>query len=192
MKSQVLLWGILFLLLTSFGGGCTGGQQEQKLVDEARVVSQEFMATLKQALTHGLGQGNAAGAIEICSRMAPAIADDISQRTGWRVARTSLKVRNPAHRPDTWESEVLSQFDARQAAGEDPAALEHHQILVVDGRRVFRYMQALPTGKLCLQCHGTELAPETVARLQELYPEDQATGYSEGDVRGAFTLSKNL
>ncbi len=30
------------------------------------------------------------------------------------------------------------------------------------------------------------------AKLAELYPDDRATGYKEGDIRGAFTLSKPL
>jgi hypothetical protein len=30
------------------------------------------------------------------------------------------------------------------------------------------------------------------AKLAELYPKDRATGFKEGDIRGAFTLTKTL
>ena len=43
---------------------------------------------------------------------------------------------------------------------------------------------------VCLTCHGRpeDLAPEVRARLQALYPRDQATGYRLGDVRGAVSV----
>jgi hypothetical protein len=54
-------------------------------------------------------------------------------------------------------------------------------------------MKAIPTAeKPCLACHGKEIAPKVAARLAELYPEDAATGYSAGEIRGAFTLSRPL
>ena len=55
-------------------------------------------------------------------------------------------------------------------------------------------MKALPTQGLCLNCHGSEdkMAPEVKARLSELYPNDKATGYSEGQIRGALTVKRPL
>ena len=53
-------------------------------------------------------------------------------------------------------------------------------------------MKAIPTGGLCLQCHGTAIAPKLAEKLSELYPEDKATGYSEGEIRGAFVVTRQL
>ena len=53
-------------------------------------------------------------------------------------------------------------------------------------------MKAIPIGGLCLQCHGTAIAPELAEKLSELYPEDKATGYREGDMRGAFVVTRRL
>jgi hypothetical protein len=44
----------------------------------------------------------------------------------------------------------------------------------------------------CLMCHGDNIDPATAAKLDELYPQDQARGYTAGQVRGAFTLKKKL
>jgi len=43
---------------------------------------------------------------------------------------------------------------------------------------------------VCLQCHGepAKLAPGVAEALKELYPDDQATGYSLGDLRGAISI----
>lgn len=65
---------------------------------------------------------------------------------------------------------------------------------MVDGKPVYRYLKALPTQDLCVQCHGTtDKVPAGVqARLKELYPEDKATGFSVGAIRGAITIRKPL
>jgi hypothetical protein len=53
-------------------------------------------------------------------------------------------------------------------------------------------MKAIPTGEVCLACHGSDITPEVAAAIDERYPDDMARGYSLGDVRGAFSLSKPL
>lgn len=44
---------------------------------------------------------------------------------------------------------------------------------------------------LCLNCHGDKnmLSEEVSAQLANLYPEDKATGYREGDFRGVIRVS---
>ncbi len=201
-KAKLVL--ILGTLSLSALGGC-GGEPDQKqdaatpagAIPQAQIASARQVVTtfgdeLKQALLAGLGEGGPTGALSICREMAPDIAARVTQQTGWSVGRTSLRVRNAENAPDDWESQVLAEFSSAQAAGRDPATLEHYEVVTVDGRRILRYMKAIPTGKLCLQCHGTEIARQTAAKLAELYPTDQATGYQEGDIRGAFTLRRPL
>ena len=36
----------------------------------------------------------------------------------------------------------------------------------------------------CLMCHGDNIAPPIAGRLASLYPDDRATGFLEGDLRG--------
>jgi hypothetical protein len=128
-------------------------------------------------------------AIEVCNEEAPAIARRHAEDKGWEVGRTSLKYRNPDNAPDPWELTVLQSFEARKAGGEDPAQIDHAAFVMQDGKRVFRYMKAIPTAEICLNCHGgAEVKPEVAAKLAEFYPDDQARGFSVGDIRGAFTI----
>ena len=53
-------------------------------------------------------------------------------------------------------------------------------------------MKAIPTQPLCLACHGQEIAPPVAEKLAELYPGDKATGFEEGDLRGAFVVVRQL
>jgi hypothetical protein len=39
---------------------------------------------------------------------------------------------------------------------------------------------------MCVTCHGADVAPDLRAKIEELYPDDQATGYAAGDLRGIF------
>jgi hypothetical protein len=51
-----------------------------------------------------------------------------------------------------------------------------------------RYMQAIVLQPMCAMCHGDSLAPEVRATIQENYPDDQATGFAVGELRGAFLI----
>jgi len=57
---------------------------------------------------------------------------------------------------------------------------------------VGRYMKAIPTGPQCVVCHGENVAPALAETIQRLYPDDQATGFAPGDLRGAFTVTVEL
>jgi hypothetical protein len=48
------------------------------------------------------------------------------------------------------------------------------------------YVEPIFVQPLCLTCHGTELAPELEAAIEQHYPSDEATGYVAGDLRGMF------
>jgi hypothetical protein len=83
---------------------------------------------------------------------------------------------------------VLEQFAQRAEAGEPIQQIKHAE--VVDGQ--YRYMQAIGTAEGCLGCHGEKIKPELLSLLDQRYPQDQARGFREGDLRGAFTLSRPL
>ena len=92
--------------------------------------------------------------------------------------------------PDAWERAALEDFDKRAAAGEAPAKLEK-------GERIgneYRFVKALPVQPLCLSCHGPaeQLSPAIKAAIGQHYPNDKATGYSEGQIRGVISVRKGL
>ena len=184
MKRACLLCLLLVLSLAA--------RAEDMYADEARQLVKQFASELKGRLVAGMKAGGPVNAIGFCNIEAPGIASKISSNSGWRVARTSLKLRNPGNQPDAWEKKVLEQFEAERLAGEDPTTLEHSETVTQNGKSTYRYMKAIPTGELCLACHGSHLAEGTSNKLAELYPEDRATGFSVGELRGAFSLEKDL
>lgn len=161
-------------------------------VAASQAAIQDFAGTLQGHLMEAMQEGGPIEAISVCQQVAPQIAEDISAETGWSVGRTSLKLRNPDNAPDAWERAVLEQFEERRAAGEPASDLAYHETVQEDGEEVFRFMRAIPTGGACLACHGSELGGDIQHALERLYPEDQAVGFSEGDVRGAFTIIQRM
>lgn len=170
-------------------GAQAGGNSEEPATanraEQARNLVQQFVGELKPRLQKAMAEGGPAHAIGVCAEVAPALMDDLSAESGWAVRRVSLQPRNTGRAvPDEWERDILTRFAEQQAAGTPAGELRH---AAVQGER-FRYMQAQATEGLCLACHGEDLSPEVVKALQIHYPEDQATGYQAGQVRGAISL----
>ena len=183
------------LLLTFLASPLVAGAGEPEFAAEAGAAATEFVQKLGAALKQELGASGPEGAIAVCKEIAPSLAAELSRRTGWRVARVSLRPRNPLlGQADAWEQQVLLRFDRAVAAGEAAERLEHVETVDEPQGRYFRYMKALPVQPLCLTCHGSAASiPESVRqRLAQDYPHDRAVGYETGQLRGAVTIKRRL
>ncbi len=159
------------------------------LAEEAKGAVQAMGGKLKGELEAAMKAGGPVEALNVCKDKAPEIAKAVSAEKGVQVSRVSLKNRNPEMgAANEWQTKVLNDFEAKKAAGTDPATIAYAEVVGNE----FRFMKAIPTGEVCLKCHGTDLSPAVTAKLTELYPNDKATGYKEGDLRGAFVVVKNL
>ncbi|MEY5099087.1 MAG: hypothetical protein RJA36_1806 [Pseudomonadota bacterium] len=193
MKKSVLLAAAL--ALPALGAGVahandTAAGTEPAWVSDARSVAAAIPPKLLQTLTAAIQQSGPAEAIGICRTEAPRMARAASEQTGWQIRRVSLRNRNPKAVPDDWERQTLESFERSQASGVDASQLERWDSVTENGQSVRRYMRALPTQALCLQCHGKaeDLGAGVAQRLGQLYPDDRGTGYSVGQIRGAMTL----
>jgi hypothetical protein len=187
MTKQILF--IFCALLASFTSYATDNQQ---LVNETRSAIKSLGSELKATLQSSMKSDGPVKAISVCNVQAPKLAQKVSTEKGMEVGRTSLKTRNPLNAPDPWELSVLEQFEHRKAEGEALKTIEYSEIVQHNGNKVFRYMKAIPTDDVCLMCHGKQIPENLSAELEKLYPDDQATGFSKGDIRGAFTVIKIL
>jgi len=164
-------------------------QADQAAAQEAIAA---FAGALKAELTSAMQAGGPVNAIEVCNSRAPAIAEAVSLDSGMQLSRVSLRNRNPANAANAWQAGVLEEFETRRKAGERVDALAWQETVEHAGQREFRFMKAIPTAGLCLACHGEAIAPPVVEKIAELYPADKATGFREGDIRGAFVVTKAL
>jgi hypothetical protein len=101
--------------------------------------------------------------------------------TGYRLRQVSSKYRNPKNKPDKFEEKALAEFE------KDRNLSEYKGVDNINDQKVLRYLIPLHIEEACLKCHS---AKETIPEIiQEDYPEDRATDYVFGDLRGAISVA---
>ncbi|MGE0766164.1 MAG: DUF3365 domain-containing protein [Hyphomicrobiaceae bacterium] len=164
-----------------------------KLVEAARETVRSFKERLKGELSAAIKSDGVANAVSLCQTTAPDLSTVFTDKSGFEVLRTSLRLRNPENAPGQWEREILGEFQEKADAGADPNKLERFdEIVTPEGDRLFRYVSGIATGEICLNCHGSDIRPDVKAELVRYYPDDKATGYKLGELRGVFSLVKLL
>ena len=164
----------------------------QQLTQNSRAAVKMLGGELKATLQASMKASGPIESISVCKDDAPQISSKVSKEKGMSVERTSIKYRNSENKPDTWETSVLAQFEQRKAKGEAIQTLEYSELTDHNGKQVFRYMKAIPTADVCLKCHGNNVAQPIADKINKLYPNDKATGYKKGDIRGAFTIIQTI
>ena len=141
----------------------------------AIVAKDALFAKLSGRLMEVMQANGPVKAIEVCSQEANEIAKTVSEEQGVKIGRTSMKLRNPKNQPPTWAKKLFS---------EKPHEPQFEQL---DEETVGALLPIKLQAK-CLMCHGTKetLVLGVPEQLAKLYPEDHATGFSEGDLRGWF------
>ncbi len=191
------LMGMLFASMAASLAAAEPGAEESlaSFIDTSRKMAAEIIRQIGGELRKEMDASGPLRAVIVCKYTAPEVASNLSRMSGMRVTRVSLKPRNPALGfPDPWEQKVLAEFDRRVAAGQKPEQLEHWELVAEPQGRFLRYMKAIPTQKLCLNCHGPAegITDAVKAQIANEYPYDRATGFREGSVRGAVSVKKFL
>jgi hypothetical protein len=167
---------------------------DAKALDESRKTAQEFMQKLGAILKQQLETGGTESAITVCKQAAPALATEYSTN-GRVVKRVSLKPRNKAlGTPDEWETRKLESAEHALQSGQAISTIEFSEVRDEADGRWLRYLKAIPTQPMCLQCHGKpyQISDSVKAKLAAEYPDDQATGYGAGSIRGAVSIKQKL
>ncbi len=172
-NSKATAASILLAALLSLPAFAGGGNGEEPL---GATLLKPFKQQLMAALKAGRAEGPA-HAIDACRVQAPEIAASLST-AGVRLGRTSHRLRNPANAGPGWAQEVMADY---LEAEEWPAP---RTISLQGGRE--GYAEPIRVQGLCLACHGESVAPDVASVIAEHYPQDRATGFSEGDLRGIF------
>ncbi|MDO5607185.1 MAG: DUF3365 domain-containing protein [Capnocytophaga sp.] len=123
-------------------------------------------------------------AIRFCNIKAMPLTDSVAQQHSADIKRVTDKPRNLDNKANAQELKIIKAYKEALAKGESlkPQLIEEKDKVV--------YYSPILTNMMCLQCHGSSDAvlPETMQVLTQLYPDDQATGYDENQVRGLFSI----
>jgi hypothetical protein len=146
-------------------------------LDRALAAKDELATTLMGELKTELEIGGPSGAVVVCRDMAPLISEHVADNHGLSIGRTSHRLRNSGNLAPGWAAPAVKEIVDTAWFVEGPAG-ELGAILPIR-------LQAQ-----CLACHGPadELDEDVRSALMESYPDDLATGFAEGDLRGWFWI----
>ncbi|MCH6484421.1 DUF3365 domain-containing protein [Pseudoxanthomonas sp. LH2527] len=157
-------------------------------LDRAKAAAQAFSGRLRGRLQAAMQTGGPTAAVEVCQAEAPAIADAVMAEHGVRLGRVALpgRHRNAGQAAEGWQLATLEAFQQAVLAGA-PAA-EQVSVIREDLPEgvALRVMRGIATEPGCLACHGMQLAPQVREAIATHYPDDAATGFVVGDLRGGL------
>jgi hypothetical protein len=193
INATFLLLSGTFLLLTacqpedaSGSNARIGAEEKSHYLEKSEALAGQLQKALGSRLMAAIKEGGPVNGIGVCQR----IAQDITRMTSDEaenisISRTALRVRNPVNQADPDSQAVLAHWQERLKAKKAlrPRVTEKEGSVIVH--------RPIMTAAICLQCHGPteQIDKETLAILKQFYPEDQATGFAEGDLRGAFRIA---
>lgn len=144
--------------------------------------------TLGKNLINAIQKKGTLGALEFCNIQAYPLTDSMATVHNAKIKRVSDKPRNLSNKATTQEFKYIESYKAAVANNADLKPMVEKE-----GSTVYFYYP-ITTNAMCLQCHGSskEVSLETLAELKKLYPQDQALGYSENQVRGIWSIQFDL
>lgn len=181
-------------VLLSFFSFCSEDKsgEAMKLTKKAM---KETMPPLVKKVSSKVSEEGVAAAVDYCHSFAPEYGRTKNRQFGselkekhnlnhFKFYRRSLRNRNPANYPEGVIKAVMLNWQQKEEKGQKAEPVTVHE-----KGMYYTLMPIRVNSPLCLNCHGMvgeEIEKITYAKIKEKYPEDKATGYSMGDLRGAF------
>lgn len=166
-------------------------EEIQFIAPIGKKISANLVLRLKGELKAAMQKSGVEEAISICNIEALQITDSVALESSFNISikRTSNKVRNPKNAPDAYEKLALDLFLELENNKDDLPEF-YIQKITEDDVVHYNFYKPMMMDNLCLICHGDEnmRAPSASRLISELYPDDQAIGYKEGDFRGLIRI----
>jgi hypothetical protein len=153
----------------------TASDSKQTPLERAALAKDALFNELSTRLLAAMSNGGPAKAIEVCSKLAPKLAKDVGEQHQVSIGRTAIRLRNENNRPPAWAEPLLKDLPTKPVIQD-----------LNDGSTGVLFPILLKVQ--CLTCHGPDdkIASDIRTELARLYPNDKATGFQEGDLRGWF------
>jgi hypothetical protein len=174
-------------LAALLASGLTTGHAESPVIEpppeqRAAAAAKAFSAELRDTLMVAMTRGGPLAGVEVCHREAPRIAQAIADAHGVQIGRVGVRSRQPANRLEGWQQATLDTWLANppaQAPGQWAPAVTRDP-----ASGSLRWAKAIETEGPCLICHGSSIDATLQAAIRERYPDDPATGFEPGSLRG--------
>lgn len=164
-------------------------EQKMELITKGQEIVKQSFQALSSELSKALQEGGVPNAIGYCHLKASPITDSLSSIHNVQISRISVKNRNIENRATLEDMAILDAYRQQLAEGRP---LQAH--LEVTKQAITFYSPIVIQNAMCLLCHGKPgetMEEENYALIKTKYPDDLATGYQLGDLRGAWKVIFN-
>ncbi|HSJ13607.1 MAG TPA: DUF3365 domain-containing protein [Longimicrobiales bacterium] len=157
-------------------------------IDRATAAAADFSGRLRTALQARMKSEGPVGAVDFCHAQAPRIADAVMAEHGVRLGRVAVpgRNRNPDNAPTDWQRQALTRFQSQVGAGAAAGELLFVQQESLPPGVALRMMRGIAVEPTCLACHGRTISAPVAQVINDRYPDDAATGFDVGDLRGGL------
>lgn len=173
------LYALFFISSSTFA------DTNDERIARSQLIIGEYQKRLKGELVSAMKNGGPVVAIGVCKEAAPQIGAEVSEKYGVTISRTSTRYRNSESKPEAWEMSVIKKY----LIASNIKGNKINGYAEVSPTNHFRYMQPIKTAPVCLACHGKNISADVSKALTKHYPQDLATGYEQGDIRGFFSVT---
>lgn len=188
MKQVLALLSFIFILFSS----CHKEFSDKEKNEYHKAGKEIAKATVKKLgsnLMKHMKEGGPQQAIPFCNSAANPLTNEVAKKYNVSIKRTSLKIRNEKNNPTKAEETILKQYLTLIS---DKKELK--PIVSKDKEGKVHFYAPIKLEAKCLACHGTvgkEVSVKTDSILKALYPQDKATGFKTGDLRGIISIAFN-
>jgi cytochrome c553 len=158
---------------------------EVDYLERGRQFAMQTKAQLGKNLMAAINEKGSEGAVSFCNVRAYPLTDSMAVALDAKIKRVSDRPRNPNNRANDDQLNYILNAKARLEQG-----LDIEPQLKDRGESVIGYYP-ITTNAMCLKCHGEpkkDINQATLEVLAELYPEDEAKGYGENELRGIWVV----
>lgn len=194
MKSQTIPFLVALAMGVLFGSSLASCNQSKEpdektrtaLMEKGKRISSNLSGALLAKLSSEIQENGITEAIQYCSVNALPITDSISKAEQVKISRISHRNRNPLNAANSEEIELIKKYISQI----ETAGALTPTIVTRDNKHTYYapIVIAMPT---CLKCHGkpdTDIDAQVMSTLNTIYPEDKATGFEMGELRGLFKI----
>ncbi len=124
-------------------------------------------------------------ALAFCTGSADRITQEVNAKLPAyaKVRRTALQVRNDkVNAPDAIDTKIMNEYKTAI----DTKTFKPTEIKVVEEGNLTRIYKPIITEAACLKCHGEHISKAIQDGLKSSYPQDKATHFKEGSLRGVI------
>ena len=176
---------ILFLFLFIVSGNVSAESFEV----ESKKLAGDLKSSLMKNLSEKIKKDGVESAIPFCHENVKPIAKAAAKDylTRYEFGRTSHKIRNNSNEAQEWMKPYIEAF-----AGEKFDSTKVHTYgkygTLANGKKV--YVEPLFIQAQCLTCHGEAVSQNVSNKINELYPNDKATGFKLNEFRGIVWIKE--